>query len=84
MLRAEVAIGFHQLLTRAIIGACPRPPAANAGMTIAYARSCNGVPIRVVSDSLGHSRSSSTIDTYAIVLPSQEWSAADRMDAVFG
>lgn len=43
----------------------------------------NGVPIRVVSDTMGHSRSSVTIDTYAHVLPSQERLSADKMDAVF-
>jgi integrase len=41
-------------------------------------------PIHELSDTLGHSRSSITIDTYAHVLPAQERSAADRMDEVFG
>ena len=44
----------------------------------------SGVPLRVVSDTLGHCRSSVTIDTYAHVLPSQERTAADAMDAAFG
>jgi hypothetical protein len=38
----------------------------------------------VVSDSLGHSRSSVTIDTYAHVLPANARIAANKMDAVFG
>ena len=43
-----------------------------------------GVPIKVVSDTMGHCRASVTMDIYAHVLPSQERLAADQMDAVFG
>ena len=43
----------------------------------------HGVPIRVVSDTMGHSRSSITIDVYAHALPSHERLSADKMDAVF-
>jgi len=42
------------------------------------------VPIKVVSDTMGHSRSSVTMDIYAHMLPSQEQLAADQMDKMFG
>jgi len=43
-----------------------------------------GVPIRVVADTLGHSRTSVTMDIYAHVLPAQESVSAEAMDAAFG
>jgi integrase len=43
-----------------------------------------GVPIKVVSDTMGHSRASVTMDIYAHTLASQEWVSAERMDAAFG
>lgn len=49
--------------------------------TLALAR---GVPIRVVIYSLGHSRTSVTMDIYAHGLPAQEQVSAEAMDAVFG
>lgn len=72
---------FKPLLARA---GCPEVRFHDLRHSYATLALANGVQIRVVSDSLGHSRSSVTIDTYAHVLPSQERSAADRMDEVFG
>lgn len=72
---------FKPLLTQA---ECPEIRFHDLRHTYATLALANGVPIRVVSDTMGHSRSSVTIDTYAHVLPSQERLAADQMDAVFG
>jgi integrase len=41
-----------------------------------------GVPARVVMETLGHSQISLTLDTYSHVLPALGRDAADRMDAV--
>jgi integrase len=43
-----------------------------------------GVPARVVMETLGHSEISLTLNTYSHVLPSLGREAADRMDAVLG
>ena len=40
----------------------------------------NGVDLKVVSDRLGHSRASLTLDTYSHLLPGQQEQAAERMD----
>lgn len=63
---------------------CPEVRFHDLRHTYATLALANGVPIRVVSDTMGHSRSSVTIDTYAHVLPAQERVAADKMDAMFG
>ncbi|MEX0718453.1 MAG: tyrosine-type recombinase/integrase [Planctomycetaceae bacterium] len=42
-----------------------------------------GVPINVVSETLGHSRPSITIDIYVHVMPCQHSLAADAMDEMF-
>lgn len=42
-----------------------------------------GVPIKVIAETLGHSRPSITIDTYVHVLPCQDRMAADAMDRLF-
>jgi len=44
-----------------------------------------GVPLGIVSERLGHARTSITLDTYAHTLPGQHREAADRLaDALFG
>jgi integrase len=43
-----------------------------------------GVPIKVVSERLGHASSSFTMDTYAAVIPSMGRAAADAADQLFG
>lgn len=72
---------FKPLLSKA---ECPVIRFHDLRHTYATLALANGVPIRVVSDTMGHSRSSVTIDTYTQVLPSQERLATDKMDAVFG
>jgi integrase len=41
-----------------------------------------GVPIKVVSDRLGHSRVAMTLDVYAHVLPAMDRAAADAIGAL--
>jgi integrase len=43
-----------------------------------------GVHPKVVSEALGHSSISITLDTYSHVMPSMPQAAADAIDAVFG
>lgn len=42
----------------------------------------NGVPIKVVSERLGHSNISITLDIYGHLLPNMQADAADKMDAL--
>ncbi len=44
----------------------------------------SGVPVKVVSERLGHSKTAVTLDTYAHVLPEQDRDAADRIAALLG
>ena len=44
----------------------------------------NGVPVKVVSEMLGHASTGITEDVYAHVLPHMRTSAAAVMDAVLG
>jgi integrase len=41
-----------------------------------------GVPIKVVSERLGHSRVAMTLDVYAHVLPAMDRAAADAIGAL--
>jgi integrase len=41
-----------------------------------------GTPVHIVSERLGHSKASMTLDVYAHVLPSSQLDAAARLDAV--
>jgi len=43
-----------------------------------------GIPLKVVSERLGHASIRITADTYQHVIPSLQREAADRLDAVFG
>ena len=43
-----------------------------------------GVPVRVVSERLGHAAASITLDVYAHVLPGQQQEAAAQVDAMLG
>ena len=69
---------FKPLLTKA---ECPKIRFQDLRHTYATLALANGVPIRVVSDTMRHSRSSVTIDTYAHLLPSQERLAADKVES---
>ena len=44
----------------------------------------DGVPIKVVSERLGHASTSFTMDTYAAVIPSMGRAAADAAERLFG
>lgn len=63
---------------------CPEVRFHDLRHTYATLTLANGVPIRVVADTLGHSRTSVTMDIYAHVLPAQESVSAEAMDGVFG
>ena len=63
---------------------CPNIRFHDLRHTYATLSLAGGVPIKVVSDTMGHSRASVTMDIYAHVLPSQEQLAADQMDKMFG
>jgi len=43
-----------------------------------------GVPVKVVSERLGHSTTSITIDIYAHTLPGMQAEAAAKIDAMLG
>ncbi len=43
-----------------------------------------GVPLKVVSERLGHSTITLTADTYSHVLPTMQEAAADALEAMFG
>lgn len=43
----------------------------------------NGTPIRLVSERLGHSQTSTTMNVYAHTLPGAEREAIERLDAAF-
>ena len=51
-----------------------------------YATAClrAGVPLKIVSEALGHARSSFTADTYQHVLPGMGRQAADAIEAALG
>lgn len=72
---------FNPLLNKA---RCPDIRFHDLRHTYATLALANGVPIRVVADTLGHSRTSVTMDIYAHVLPAQERVSAEAMDGVFG
>jgi len=72
---------FKPLLKKA---KCPNVRFHDLRHTYATLALANAVPILVVADTLGHSRTSVTMDIYAHVLPAQERISAEAMDGVFG
>lgn len=72
---------FHPLLKRAGLPRIRFHDLRHTYATIALGR---GVPLKVVSDALGHSSIAITADTYMHVTPSMSRAAADAMDAVHG
>ena len=72
---------FHDLLALAKL---PRIPFHGLRHTAATAMLTAGVPIKVVSDVLGHSNISITADIYAAVVPELRREAADAMERVLG
>lgn len=71
---------FKELLEQA---GCPEIRFHDLRHTAATLMIAAGVPIKVVAETLGHSRPSITIDTYVHALPCQERMAADAMDTLF-
>ncbi len=70
---------YHRLLERAGL---PRRPFHHLRHTAASLLLAQGVPLRVVMETLGHSHISLTADLYAHVLPALQQEAAARMEAV--
>lgn len=71
---------YRELLTQA---KCPLIRFHDLRHTAATLLIAGGVPIKVVAETLGHSRPSITIDTYVHALPCQERMAADAMAKLF-
>jgi integrase len=72
---------FDPLLQRAGVPRIRFHDLRHTYATIALGR---GVPLKVVSDTLGHSSIAITADAYMHVTPSISRAAADAMDAVHG
>ena len=70
---------FHKALERAGL---PRTRFHDLRHTCATLLLVQGVPARVVMETLGHSQISLTMNTYSHVLPELQREAADQMDAL--
>jgi integrase len=78
--RRNLSRTFKELLKHAD---CPEIRFHDLRHTAATLMIAGGVPIKVVAETLGHSRPSITIDTYVHALPCQDRMAADAMDKLF-
>ncbi len=76
-----VQIAYKNLLAKAGLPEMRLHDLRHASATLMLA---GGVPVKVVSERLGHSKTSVTLDTYAHVLPEQDRDAADRIAALLG
>ncbi|MEX0702296.1 MAG: site-specific integrase [Planctomycetales bacterium] len=76
----KILLIFKRLLAKAD---CPIIRFHDLRHTYATLALAAGVPVKVVSDTMGHSRASVTLDIYAHTLPSQEHLAAEAMDKLF-
>ena len=63
---------------------CPNIRFHDLRHTFATLSLAGGVTIKVVLNTMDHSRTSVTMDIYAHELPSQEQLTPDQMDVVFG
>jgi integrase len=72
---------FRRLLRRAGL---PRIRFHDLRHTYATLALMSGVPVKVVSETLGHASITLTLDTYSHVLPDMQEDAAARMDALLG
>lgn len=73
----SVNADFHKLLDAAGLPSVPLHGLRHSAATLMLAQ---GVPLKVVSESLGHSGIAITADTYAAVMPAQRKEAADAID----
>ena len=78
---ADVTHAFYDLAAAAGL---PRIPFHGLRHSAATAMLAAGVPLKVVSDQLGHSTITVTADRYAGVVPEQRREAADAMDRTLG
>jgi integrase len=78
---ASVTHRFQTLLARAQL---PRQRFHDLRHCAATLMLVQGVSMRVVMETLGHSQISLTMNTYSHVMPALQQDAADRMDALFG
>src|SRR5262249_21668358 len=76
----NVTTYFHRLLDKAEL---PSIRFHDLRHTCASLLLAQGVPLRVVMETLGHSQISLTADTYTHVMPVLQREAADRMEALF-
>ncbi len=79
--RNHVHETFKRLVTRAGLPESTRIHDLRHAMATLWLS--QGEPVKVVSERLGHSRGSTTMDIYAHALPGLQAEAADRMDAWF-
>jgi integrase len=77
----DVSHAFHRLLEAAEL---PSIPFHGLRHSAATAMLAGGVPLKVVSDALGHSTITVTADRYAGVVAAQRRDAADAMDRALG
>jgi integrase len=70
---------YHRLLDKAGL---PALRFNDLRHTCACLLLAQGVPMRVVMETLGHSQISLTMDTYTHVMPALQREAADRMEAL--
>jgi integrase len=76
-----VNLTFHRLLT---VAGLPSIPFHGLRHSAATAMLAAGVPLKVVSEALGHSTITVTADRYAGVVPAQKREAADAMERALG
>lgn len=76
-----VTHGFHRILEAAGLPSIPFHGLRHSAATALLAA---GIPLKVVSEQLGHSGIAITADRYAGVVPSQRREAAEAMDRALG
>ncbi|MFY9586736.1 MAG: tyrosine-type recombinase/integrase, partial [Actinomycetota bacterium] len=64
--------------------ALPRIRLHDVRHSVATALLCAGVPVKVVSERLGHASTAFTMDVYASVLPDMQRDASERMSVILG
>jgi len=77
----KLAINYRRMLTKAALPAIRFQDLRHSAATIALSQ---GVHPKIVSEMLGHSRISLTLDVYSHSLPTLQAEAADRMAVALG